>query len=75
METMVRRIGNSLGVILPRQVLDTVRIDEGGLFSIFVEDEDTVVLRRVDPRTLAQDERVKALIGQNEGVLGKLGHE
>lgn len=74
METVVRRIGNSLGILLPRPVLDAARMDEGGLFSIFVEDGDTVVLRRVDPRTLAQDERVKALIEQNAGVLGRLDH-
>lgn len=60
-ELKIRRIGSSLGVILPKSVLDKLRVDEGSTLAV-TETPDGIQLTPYDPKfTAAMDafERVR----------------
>lgn len=49
MELKVRRIGNSLGVILPKEVLHALRVEKEGAVLHIVDTPDGVQLTPYDP--------------------------
>jgi len=60
-ELKIRRIGSSLGVILPKSVIDRLHVEEGSTLSV-TETPDGIQLTPYDPKfTAAMDafERVR----------------
>ncbi|MBN9510455.1 MAG: AbrB/MazE/SpoVT family DNA-binding domain-containing protein [Alphaproteobacteria bacterium] len=49
----LRAIGNSVGVVLPREVLARLRVGEGDLLHV-IETKDGVVLTPLDPKVAGQ---------------------
>jgi putative addiction module antidote len=47
MQTKVRKIGNGYGVLLPKQILDELRMEEGSVLNI-VRKDDGVMLSHYD---------------------------
>ena len=56
MELKVRAIGNSVGVVLPRDVLVRLKVDEGDVLHV-VETKDGIILTPLDP-TVAEQMRI-----------------
>ena len=48
MDTRVRKIGNGYGVLLPKQMMDELRLEEGSVLSI-VKDAEGIRLSPYDP--------------------------
>jgi len=71
----VRRIGNSLGVILPAEVLDRLHVEEGQELVATMGPEG-LVLRR--PRLVVSDQELADFVknlGQHHDVAQGLGNE
>jgi putative addiction module antidote len=51
-ELKIRRIGSSLGVILPKSVLERLRVDEGSTLAV-TETPDGIQLSAYDPEFTA----------------------
>jgi len=47
MDTRVRKIGNGYGVLLPKQIMDELRLEEGSVLSI-VKDAEGIRLSPYD---------------------------
>jgi putative addiction module antidote len=67
----VRRIGNSLGVVLPKEVLARLRVGEGDLLSLS-EAEDAIMLRAFDDRVAQQVEAARDLMRRYRNTLREL---
>jgi putative addiction module antidote len=67
----VRRIGNSLGVVLPKELLAKLRVGEGDLLSVS-ETPDGVVLRAFDDRVARQVEIARDLARRYRNTLREL---
>jgi putative addiction module antidote len=67
----VRRIGNSLGVVLPKEVLARLRVGEGDLLSVG-EAPDGVTLRAFDDRVAQQVEAARDLMRRYRNALREL---
>ncbi len=44
-ETKVRRIGNSLGIVLPKEALQTLRVQEGATLYLTEAPNDSLVIQ------------------------------
>lgn len=75
METAVRQIGNSLGVLLPKSVLDALGMRAGDTLSVYVEPGETLVLRKMPQHVTEMRPEVEALITQYADVLEALGND
>ena len=53
MELKVRAIGNSVGVVLPRDVLARLKVDAGDVLHV-VETRDGIILTPLDPDVAEQ---------------------
>ncbi len=53
MELKVRAIGNSVGVVLPRDVLARLKVNEGDILHV-VETKDGIILTPLDPNVAEQ---------------------
>ena len=67
----VRRIGNSLGVVLPKAVLARLRVGEGETLAA-TETPDGLVLRAVDDRVAGQVEAARDLMRRYRNALREL---
>ncbi len=65
------RIGNSTGVILPREILDRLRVGKGDVLSV-VETPDGFELTPYDPEFAAQMEVAERVMREDRDVLRKL---
>jgi len=71
MELKVTKIGNSLGVILPRDLLIRMRLDKGD--SVFItETPDGFKLSAYDEQFATQMETARALMRKRRNVLKEL---
>ena len=52
-ELKLRAIGNSVGVVLPRDVLARLKVDEGDVLHV-VETKDGIILTPLDPEIAEQ---------------------
>ena len=68
----IRKIGNSLGVILPKEVLEAFRVDEGDVLYL-VESRDGLRLTPYDPEFEADLEAGRAILKRYRNALHKLG--
>lgn len=53
MELKVRAIGNSVGVVLPRDILARLKVDAGDILHV-VETKDGIILTPLDPNVAEQ---------------------
>ncbi len=53
MELKLRAIGNSVGVVLPREVLGRLKVSEGDVVQV-IETKDGVLLTSLDPKVTEQ---------------------
>jgi putative addiction module antidote len=67
----VRRIGNSLGVVLPREVLAKLRVGEGDALSVS-ETPDGIVLAPNDAETAELLQMAEAIMRKRRKVLKAL---
>jgi len=44
MEAKIRKIGNSLGIILPRDILDAMGIIEGGSIDVSIKNKKLILI-------------------------------
>jgi putative addiction module antidote len=71
MELKVTKIGNSLGVILPRDLLGKLQLDKGD--SIFLVDTpDGLRITPYDPAFAEQMESARALMKKRRNVIHEL---
>jgi len=67
----LRAIGNSVGVVLPKELLATLKVTEGDeLYA--VADRDGVRLSATDPQFEADMERARAIMKRRRNVLREL---
>jgi putative addiction module antidote len=62
------QIGNSTGVVLPREILDKLRVDRGDVLSV-VETPDGIQLTAYDPEFAAQMEIAERVMREDRDVL------
>lgn len=67
----VRKIGNSLGVVLPKEVLAKLRVAEGDEISVS-ETQDGVALRGFDDRVQEQIEAARLAMKRYRNALREL---
>ena len=65
------RIGNSTGVVLPREVLERLRVERGDLLSV-IETPDGIQLTAYDPEFASQMELAEHVMREDRDVLRKL---
>ena len=65
------QIGNSTGVILPRAILDRLRVAKGDLLCV-LETPDGIELTAYDPELAAQMETAEHVMREDREVLRKL---
>ncbi len=65
------RIGNSTGVILPREMLDRLRVDKGDTLSV-IETPSGFEITPYDPEFAAQMEVAERVMREDRDVLRKL---
>ena len=65
-------IGNSTGVILPREILQRMRVDRGDTLSV-IETPDGIQLTPYNPEAAAQMDVAEEVMRQDRDVLRKLG--
>ncbi len=71
MELKVTKIGNSLGVILPRDLLGKLQLDKGD--SIFLVDTpDGLRITPYDPAFAEQMEQARVLMRKRRNVINEL---
>jgi len=71
MKLKITAIGNSAGVILPKELLALLRVDKGDeLFA--VETPDGIRLTAFDPELAAQMEVAERIMREDRAVLRKL---
>lgn len=71
MNTTLRKIGNSTGVIIPKDVLDRLNLKEGDELAL-VEDGDGVRLVKTDETFNRQMEAARVGMKQYHNALAKL---
>ncbi|MDX2112240.1 MAG: AbrB/MazE/SpoVT family DNA-binding domain-containing protein [Alphaproteobacteria bacterium] len=67
----ITQIGNSLGVILPKEVLSKLHIDKGDALYM-LETQHGFEFRNYDPEFVEDMARVEKIIKENRNVLTKL---
>ena len=79
METLhvsIRRIGNSLGVVIPKPVLAQLGLDAKAGAEMTIEDGALVLRRPASPARTGWDEAARriAAVGDDELVMGEFGN-
>lgn len=64
-------IGNSTGIILPKEILARLRVDKGDSLYI-TETSDGMIIRNYDEEFVADMEMAEKIIHENRNVLKKL---
>jgi putative addiction module antidote len=67
----VRRIGNSLGVVLPKEILAKLRVGEGGELTVS-DTPDGVALTGFDDETARQLEMMRDIMNRYRNTLREL---
>jgi len=67
----LRAIGNSVGVVLPKEVLARLRVQEGDVLHV-VEAKDGLILSRLDPQVAEQLEAGREVARQYRDTLSIL---
>jgi len=67
----VRAVGNSLGVVLPKDITARLRLSEGDMLHV-VETEDGFRLVRHDPEFARQMEAARKIMRRRRAVLREL---
>ncbi|MEM7480395.1 MAG: AbrB/MazE/SpoVT family DNA-binding domain-containing protein [Acidobacteriota bacterium] len=62
------QIGNSTGVVLPRELLDRLRVERGDVLSV-IETPDGIELTAYDPDFAAQMEAAEEVMREDRDVL------
>jgi len=65
-------VGNSTGIVLPRELLDKLRVERGDTVCV-VETPDGIQLTPYDPEFAAQMDVAEQVMRQDRDVLRKLG--
>lgn len=71
MKLKITTIGNSAGVILPKELLARLRVDKGDALHA-IELTDGIKLTPFDPELAAQMEVAEKVMREDRGVLRKL---
>ncbi len=71
MKVKLRRIGNSVGVVLPREILSRARLAEGDELHL-VESPDGFTAQRTDPDFEAEMEAARRIMRRRRAVLREL---
>jgi putative addiction module antidote len=66
------QIGNSTGVILPREILEKLRVERGDVLSV-IETPDGIELTPYDPDFATQMEAAERVMREDRDVLRLLG--
>ena len=66
------QIGNSTGVVLPRELLDKLRVQRGDVLSV-IETPDGIELTPYDPEFAKQMETAERVMREDRDVLRLLG--
>jgi len=75
MDTVIRQMGDSLGVIIPQKVIDKLNLKPGMVVAVYVEPGDTIVLRKTSPEALRKNWIEEPMIRQYLPVLEALGND
>ncbi len=76
MDTAIRQIGNSLGVIIPKKVIDALNLQPGVVVTVNVEPGDTIVLRKTSAEALRKKNRIEgSMMRQYLPVFESLGND
>lgn len=70
-ELKIRKIGNSLGVVLPKETLALLRAGEGDTL-VVSEASDGLTLSVFDPRVAEQVDAMRGVMGRYRNTLRKL---
>lgn len=62
------QIGNSTGVVLPREILDKLRLERGDVLSV-IETPDGIELTPYDPDFASQMEAAESVMREDRDVL------
>jgi len=65
-------IGNSTGVVLPREILERLRVEKGDILYV-LETPNGIQLTPYDPEFAAQMEEAEGVMRQDRDALRKLG--
>lgn len=68
----VRRIGNSLGVILPRELLTALGVDEGDTVDVVQTEDGRIELSAVDREADELMQMAEDIMAENRAVLRAL---
>lgn len=71
MELKITQIGNSLGVILPKELLAKLKVDKGDSLHV-LDTKDGVELTPFDPEFAEQMNHAQAIMREDRDVLRKL---
>ena len=71
-ELKVRRIGNSLGVVLPKASLDKLRIKEGESLYFIESDDGEYRLSRYNEKFSGQIQEAENIMQQDKDILREL---
>ncbi len=67
----ITTVGNSAGVVLPKEILSRLRVDKGD--SLYVsEAPDGILLTPYNPETAEQMDRAEAIMRKHKDVLRRL---
>jgi|AOMQ01.1.fsa_nt_gi putative addiction module antidote len=76
MDTAIRQIGNSLGVIIPKKVIDALNLQPGVVVTVNVEPGGTIVLRKTSAEALRKKNRIEGpMMRQYLPVFEALGND
>jgi antitoxin component of MazEF toxin-antitoxin module len=74
MDTAIRQIENSLGVIIPKKVIDALNLQSGVVLTVNVEPGSTIVLRKTSPEALRKNWIEEPMIRKYFPVFEALGN-
>jgi antitoxin component of MazEF toxin-antitoxin module len=75
MDTVIRQMGDSLGVIIPQKVIDKLNLKPGMVVAVYVEPGDTIVLRKTSPEALRKNWIEEPMIRKYLPVIEALGND
>lgn len=71
MQLKVTQIGNSLGVVLPKELLAQLKVEKGDTLHV-LEGRDGITLTAFDPEFADRMDRVDRLMRENRNLLKRL---
>ncbi len=72
MKTKVRKIGNSLGIVLPKEALQAMNVEEGAALYITKAPKDSVQLTAEDPEFTESLEIAEDIMNRYRNALREL---